>query len=179
MIVRPAEKTDAKAMAKVSVMTWKSAYAKILPADVLQGLSIDKRAERMRQSLERGDTFWVAEREGKIIGFASAGKSRAKEVEADAELYAIYVLPSYHGRGVGRELLSALMPKLLDSGMRTMCVFAFKENELARKFYVGLGAREHDVSVFNVAGVDYPDQSYVWDSLEELSERLAVKRPVE
>jgi L-amino acid N-acyltransferase YncA len=171
--VRPATPDDAHGIATVSVETWRQTYRHILPATLLAGLDVDKRAARVRKVIADGGRYWIAEDAGRIVGFSTAGPNKEANVAADAELYAIYVLPEAHGRGLGKALLREAVAYVRSLGHRTMCVFAFAENSLARDFYLGTGARVHDESVYNLEGVDYPDRSYVWDSLDELALRLS------
>lgn len=177
MTIRKAEELDAPGMAAVSINTWRFAYQQILPANVLANLSYEKRLMKIQVAIQCGEPYWVADVNHRIVGFSLAGPNRHKFVPADAELYSIYVEPAFHGTGTGKKLLAAVIPELLEEGFQSLCVFAFRDNPLARRFYTSTGAVPHDESVFNVAGVDYPDQSYVWSSLAELANRLDVKPP--
>ena len=105
MSVRRAEPADARAIAEVHVRTWQAAYLHAFPARVLDSLSVDERERLWSHHLGLGVVAWVAEAEGRIVGFVSVGDSRTEE---DAgELYAIYVLPEAWGTGAARELMAA------------------------------------------------------------------------
>jgi Acetyltransferase (GNAT) family len=58
-------------------------------------------------------SVFVAEIEGKIIGFAGGGPSREPLAAYDAELYTIYLLEEIQGRGIGKDLLSAVAEALV------------------------------------------------------------------
>ena len=172
MTVRQATKLDAHGIANVSVTTWRQAYSHILPAEVLDGLDVDRKATKVAEVIEAGVPYWVAVIEDKVVGFVTVGPNNEPDIPADAELKAIYVLPERHSNGIGRALMVEAVRRARAEGFKTMCVFAFFENHSARSFYTGLGARVYDTNTYNLAGVDYPDQSYLWESLDELWIRL-------
>lgn len=84
--IRQASPSDARAIARVHVDSWRWTYAGTIPAASLAALSVDERAEAWRAMLEtkpRSVRIWVAEtgpegagRKPEIIGFAQAGPSR-------------------------------------------------------------------------------------------------------
>lgn len=174
MVVRSAKASDSLAIATVSVTAWRSAYTHILPKSHLDALSIEKRASRLVSVISQGAAYWVAESEGEVIGFVTAGKNRVPDVPADAELNAIYVLPKAHRQGVGKALLREAVVRLIDDGYRSMVVFAFRDNLQAGRFYMSLGAVPYGEDVYTLEGVDYPDQSYLWASLQDLQAKLAL-----
>ena len=105
MSVRRAELADARAIAEVHVRTWQAAYRHAFPAEVLDSLSVDDREDLARRLLERwAEVVWVAEADGRIVGFASVGPSRTEE--GSGELYAIYVLPEAWGTGAASGLMA-------------------------------------------------------------------------
>src|SRR5437870_811356 len=78
----PATADDADAIATVHVRSWQAAYRGIVPDAHLDRLSIDRRAATWRESLaNRPPDVFVAEREGRMLGWISVGKSR----DADAD----------------------------------------------------------------------------------------------
>ncbi len=107
LTVRPADVQDAPAIAVVHVQAWREAYAHLLPADFLAALDVDARAARWRDIVaEPGVDVVVAERDGVLVGWASAGPGRG-ETPRDRELEGIYVLAAHHGSGAGQALLDA------------------------------------------------------------------------
>lgn len=84
--IRQASPSDARAIARVHVDSWRWTYAGAIPAASLAALSVDERAEAWHAMLEtkpRSVRIWVAEVSphdggggGEIVGFAQAGPSR-------------------------------------------------------------------------------------------------------
>ena len=85
--IRQASPSDARAIARVHVDSWRWTYADVIPAAALAALSVDERAEAWRSMLltkPRSVRIWVAEAtpegnsrgKAEVIGFAQAGPSR-------------------------------------------------------------------------------------------------------
>ena len=172
MTIRQAGVDDSEGIALVSVSAWRSNYAHILPEEVLANLSVASRAKKVRDRIQEGGSYWVATDSDGVLGFVSVGPNRTTEIGADSEIYSIYVSPAKQHRGIGKRLLRTALPTLISTGSVSLCVFAFRDNVIARRFYTGLGAIELDQSVFKVGDIEYPDQSYFWESIEDLIQRL-------
>lgn len=135
LTIRTATVDDAPAVARIHVTSWRSAYAGIVPDDVLATLDVDAREHRWQGYLsdERVRT-WVAEASGRTIGFATLGPSRDEDADdGDVELYAIYLSPESWGTGAARELMRTLLAEVPTDVRLTLWVFA--DNERARHFY--------------------------------------------
>ena len=131
--VRDAEPQDAAAIAACHVRTWQAAYAGLLPADFLAELDPAPRERIWREEIDRGGDVLVAERDGRVIGFASVGPSRD---EPDAgELYAIYVEPDAWSTGAGRALMDAALARLAAAGFDEATLWVLEANLRARRFY--------------------------------------------
>jgi ribosomal protein S18 acetylase RimI-like enzyme len=92
---------------------------------------------------------WVAEEDGRILGFASL---------TDHELTNLYVDPDAHGRGVGTALLARAKERRPD-GFR---FWVFQQNERARRFYERHGARAIDFTDGSGNEEQQPDALYEW-----------------
>src|SRR5256885_2164626 len=80
---RPAVPADAAELARIQLSTWRTAYAEILPPDVLTGLDAGEVAGQWREAIEHGLVFVATEGDW-LVGFASAGPAPVAE-SADAE----------------------------------------------------------------------------------------------
>jgi ribosomal protein S18 acetylase RimI-like enzyme len=141
--VRRAAFADARAIAGVHIETWRTAYAHIFPAEFLAGLSIDERAALAERLLtEDSEEIFVAELDGRVVGFASGGRSRDEDdAAAPGEVYAIYVNAAAWGRGAGRRLLDRLEEALRSAGFDEATLWVLEDNPRARRFYEAAGWR--------------------------------------
>jgi len=135
MEVRRARLADAAAIAAVHVGTWQAAYAHIFGKERLAELDPERRSAGWERALaERHDEdVFVAERDGALVAFASAGPSRDGGVAG--ELYAIYALPEAWGSGVGPALMRDVLGALRARGFATATLWVLEENPRARRFY--------------------------------------------
>lgn len=142
--VRSARPGDAPAIAAVHRESWRTTYAGILPLDVIAAhAGRSGESTWRRRIVEQRDSAatWVAEREGRIVGFANCGDARHLLEGLDAEIYALYVLQDHQRRGAGRELLRACARHFVRQGQFGFYLWVLKANR-ARLFYETLGGAE-------------------------------------
>jgi GNAT superfamily N-acetyltransferase len=117
--VRPAEPADAGEISRIQLATWRTAYAEILPEQVLAGLDERATAERWRDTIRHGPAMVFVASEGRwTVGFGAAGPAPAAE-SADAAgtpppdastvalVSTLLVEPRWGRRGHGGRLLAA------------------------------------------------------------------------
>ena len=145
MRTREARPEDSDEIAEIHVRSWQAAYAGLLPAEALAALSIPDRAARWRSWLESpapGLRVWVAEDDGRIIGFSSTGPSRdSNATRHHAEVFTIYLAPDVVGRGWGRTLFAHAIDDLRRQGFRSAELWVLTANDRARRFYEAAGWR--------------------------------------
>lgn len=168
-MVRRAGVDDAAAIARVHVETWRSAYRGLLPADFLASLSETTVAERWKGMLAtESNQVYVAEEDGDVVGFASAGRERAGEEGFEGELYAIYVLDRVQHRGHGRDLVRAVVAGLRDLGLDNMIVWVLRDNPAGRGFYERLGGVYVRAQPITIGSITLEEVSYGWRRLEDV-----------
>ena len=166
MTVRLATPDDADAIERVRTDTWRDAYRGLMPDSLLDGLGYDATRRRaLMSALPPHQFVLVAEDDGAVFGFCIGGRSRPPEERFQGEVYAIYVLPQYHGRGIGRALLEAATKELADRGLDSMIIWVLRENAPSRRFYErmgGLHVRDEDREL---DGVRITESGYGWDDI--------------
>jgi GNAT superfamily N-acetyltransferase len=141
--VRPATLNDAGAIATVHVRSWQSAYRGLMPDDLLDSLSVERRAATWRSIME-ADAGWNAllvleDGEG-VEGFAHLCAARFAGAPAQTgEVTSIYLEPASWGRGAGRALMDAAMQCLAAAGFTDAILWVLVGNERARSFYDAAG----------------------------------------
>lgn len=172
MRVRPANIDDAYGIAKVHVLTWRTAYAGIVPESYLRRLSIKRRESRLREELSDDNSessYLVAESgTGDIVGMAVAGPSREPDLSYVGELHAIYVLDEYQGKGVGKALFKAAISSLVDRGCRSMLLWVLSDNT-ATAFYEGMGGRVVNSKTMEIGGATLNGVCYAWPDLQSIT----------
>ncbi|MEV6194633.1 GNAT family N-acetyltransferase [Streptomyces sp. NPDC051920] len=156
---------DCERVAEIRVGGWRSAYKGLIPQSYLDRLSVAEDAARRRERLGQGDAAvvnLVAERAGRVVGWACHGPGRDDEVRSgDAELYAIYVDPDVLGQGVGQALLRESVDRCAAAGHERMLLWVLKENTAARRFYERAGfGPDGAEEPFEADGVAVPEVRY-------------------
>lgn len=147
--VRRATPQDAAAIANIHVASWRESYAGVLPKTLLESLSVGERTAMwtsiLNQPPSRESTVvFLAQHPEEAVGFGSCGGQRSEDLREqgyDCEISAIYVLRAYQRRGLGAQLLSAMMSNLSDRGFRSAALWVLKDNVTARRFYDQRGGR--------------------------------------
>ena len=93
--------------------------------------------------------FWVAEDDGRVVGFFAL---------SDNFLYHLYVYPELHGQGAG-SLLFDRVKELAPDGFR---LWVFQRNTQAREFYEHRGMRVVELTDGSRNEEREPDALYEW-----------------
>ena len=153
--IRPATTRDAADIAGVHVRSWQEAYAGIVPDDHLRSLEPASRVEGWTEHLAQGPDkhvrTYVAEADGRVLGFASYGPSRDEDARrGDREIYSIYLDPGTWGHGVARDLMRTVISEIGDKTPVSLWVLA--DNERARHFYRRHGFQADGVERYDEIG---------------------------
>src|SRR5690348_16147218 len=127
MEIRRATPGDAWAIANVHVRTWQAAYEHVFGAERLGALTVEQRMPGWERILGQGELqVFVAEDEGRIVGFVAVG---------DGEVSGIYVEPEAWGSAAGTELMRAGLDELRALGFASAELRVLEDNPRARRFY--------------------------------------------
>jgi GNAT superfamily N-acetyltransferase len=176
MTIRAAGLADAVAIAQLHTRSWQTAYRGILNDDFLQGpLSENRRMlwhSRLAESHRADQLVLVDEQAGALRGFACA------YLEADPEwgclLDNLHVVPDLKGKGLGRQLMTAVVDQVWRSNPYSrLHLWAYEQNLQARRFYARLGGtitlRHAELAP---DGNQVNAVRYCWSDLSGLAERF-------
>lgn len=172
MNIRFALPEDAQAIAGAHVASWQTTYRGIIADEILNNLSVESRFEYWLKFIPQAEgqqsCLFVAEENGKIVGFCSAGAGREPIPGYPAELYAIYLLQTAQGRGIGRQLVRAAASHLTRHGFEAMFVWVLRDNP-ARHFYQALCAKYLQEKPITIGAQELIESAYGWDNLSLLT----------
>ncbi|MBE6988021.1 MAG: GNAT family N-acetyltransferase [Ruminococcaceae bacterium] len=153
--IRKAVLSDALAIENVRVSTWKMAYSGIFPDDYLDNKvkNAGKSYKNIENSMARGEDFFVAQKDGEIVGFAACCKCRDRTYPNHGEIAALYVLTAHHGNGIGKMLFEACKGIISDSHYDDFIVKCLK-NGPAVPFYEKMGGKMANEINVNIADTD-------------------------
>jgi len=171
--IRTANLTDAAGIARVHVDSWRTTYKGIIPDDFLAKLSYEQREHLWDDILadpSRSRFVYVAEDEpGQIVGFISGGRERNGDILYTGEIDAIYLLPAYQGRAIGRRMVVTLASRLIQESMTALLVWVLAANP-ARKFYERLGGQLVYEKETSIGGASLTEVAYGWQDAHTLIE---------
>lgn len=137
-LVRPAEPTDAPAMARLHVDTWRETYRGVMNDETLDhpGLLSWRKTfwtAALTDPRYAQNTVAVAVHEGELIGIAMSGPS-TDGFEGAQQLYVLYTYVEFHGAGVGEALLNTVIDRIEPAAL-----WVADPNPRAHSFYLKHG----------------------------------------
>jgi L-amino acid N-acyltransferase YncA len=136
----------------------------MVPQAVLDALSIQQRTEAWRKAiLENTCPIYLAEENGRIVGFGQGGPCRGDELGRQMEVYAIYLLDRAKRRGIGS--LTKVISDFLSAGANSAALWVLRENSSARSFYEHFGAQFFVERTVERADWNRVEAGYAWDDL--------------
>ncbi|RAZ81331.1 GNAT family N-acetyltransferase [Planococcus halotolerans] len=165
MKIRKATLADAKGIAHVHVDSWIATYRNIVTDTYLDQLSYEAREQLWKENLKANNNFLAENDNGEIIGFADGGKERTGKYAAlQGELYSIYILPEYQGKGIDRSLMKRVIEHLKESGRYSLLVWVLEENP-SRAFYEKMDGKEVDRKTLSISGKKLTEIAYGWEDI--------------
>jgi GNAT superfamily N-acetyltransferase len=156
MHIRRAVSEDAEGIERVRVRGWQVGYRHVFPADELDALPLEwSRWAEPLGNPEPGRSCYVAEEDGRIVGWATVGPARDPD-NRYGELWGLYVDPDYWARGIGRALLARAETELAQAWDEAV-LWTLEDNPRTRRFYEAAGWRLDGITgVFDRLGVTAP-----------------------
>lgn len=153
--IRLATADDVDALARVSRLAFGATYPGIVPAPVLAEWIENAEAPWQTAFDQRQPDSpwrpWVAERDGAVLGYATTSPGKdwwLPPPDGAGELTNLYLDPDAIGTGVGSALYDHAVADLRARGFNPFVVWAFRDNDRARRFYENKGLSidvpEHD-----------------------------------
>lgn len=174
--IRQATEFDVEGIAFVQVNSWKTSYAGIIDQDFLDNISYEKRLSSWKDILlSKSSQELVVLFENKVIGFAGFGPIRS-ESRLDqhpffsdqnariGEIYAIYLLEEYKGKGLGKALFTQCRLWFIQKGFESFVVRALTNNVRAKRFYEKEGGKSIGEITITLGDKNYPEAFYLFRS---------------
>lgn len=143
--VRVAWADDAPAVASVQLAAWRQGYADVLPADLLDALTVDGLAGGWREALvapgDARNRVLVALERNRVVGYAVTGPSPDPDADpvADAEVAEVVVHPGERGTGHGSRLLQAVVDTAVADRFTRATTWVAATDDALRGFLTSAG----------------------------------------
>lgn len=158
-------------IASVLVTTWRATFRGIISDAYLDAMTVEAQAiGHARRMRVPGSFLMVAVdlSQGRVIGFANYGRARGMPPAFDRELYELYLLPEFHGAGIGSALVRTVAVHCREMGASSLFAWVLAQNP-NRAFYERMGARAVREGRVGVGGERLAQIAYRWDDLGTLS----------
>ena len=153
--LRKAKEQDVELIRDIALATWPSTYLELIGQQ-----QIDYMLDRMynkggliKQFME-GHTFLIAEEGENQYGFA--GYSIVGHEERIYKLHKLYVLPTAHGKGVGKILINEVFNQVKEAGASALQLNVNKNNK-AKDFYLKAGFTVKEPVKIDIGGGYFMD----------------------
>ena len=153
--VRPARPGDAAEIARVQLVTWRTAYRRMFPAHVLASLDEAFLARGWAEAIEKPPSerhhvliaVEQSEAATQVVGFAAAGPADEQALAPEepplpddvAAVTELLVEPRWGRRGHGSRLLSAAVAHWQEDGFTRAVAWAYDQDQATRKFLGSAG----------------------------------------
>ena len=131
--VRHASPDDASAIARVQQVTWRTAFAEVLPRSVLDSWDDEVTTAAWRTAITTppspDHTVLVAVDAGSVVGFAATAPA-----EDSRELTVLLVEPRWGRRGHGSRLLAAVADLARTGGTTTLTTWLPEQDRVTSRF---------------------------------------------
>jgi ribosomal protein S18 acetylase RimI-like enzyme len=166
--VRKARRDDAREIARIYIESWHDTYAAILPSALLCAMTARGQTARWRSAIiaKGREAVIVADCPARgIVGMASFGPSRDRDLAFDGEIYTLYVDPMFFGCGTGRALFAGCFETMRAWDYASCVVWAHAKNP-ARFFYEKMGGRLIAERTVRMMGDAVPESGFGWKKIE-------------
>jgi GNAT superfamily N-acetyltransferase len=148
--IRMADADDINTIGYLAQQIWPITYREILTRDQLEYmLRLIYSPEALKNQMNNQHQFLIAELNEDPVGFASYSVLDAQE--GFFKLHKLYVLPEFHGKGLGKAILDFVAEEIVAQGATRLYLNMNRQNK-ARQFYEKYGfniIKEEDVDIGN------------------------------
>jgi GNAT superfamily N-acetyltransferase len=166
--IQEATLKHAPGIASVLVKTWQQAYKGVIDQDHLDSLDLKQREERWQNILQtpnrKSQVYVLLNNKDQVVGVYSVGQSRYPEQKFTHELYLIYILPEYQGRGLGRFMFQNIKQQLHVLNAQNLCVMVLQQGP-ALGYYQKMGAQIIQENQTEIGGKQYKEYLMGWDKI--------------
>lgn len=140
---RPATLEDIPALVKVARVTFCETFTHYEPAALINFLDNHFTPEAYARFLRTPSNSLIVACEGaRIIGYAKLGEYKlpfTPHALPACELHQLYVLRGWHGKGVGKRLMEAMLHEAHQRQCRSFYLGVWERNHHAQAFYARYG----------------------------------------
>jgi len=168
--IRPARPDDVSALADLKLATFRQTFLgegfgiPYPPADLAAFEAASYALPAIAAELaDSGKQSWVAEADGRLLGYAQVGPCKLPHADArpeHGELYQLYVMREAQGRRLGKMLLEAALAHLAEQRPGPVWLGVWSGNDKAQAVYAAAGFTKVGDYRFKVG--NWYDEEYIF-----------------
>jgi len=159
-------------LAMVNFTAWQETYRNIIHDSFINSLNLETYVERWERILAgnaKSRFVLVAKStDGEIAGYCMGGRVQQPFKQFEGEIYALYLLKKYHGKGVGGRLFREAMLRLQQMNFNSACLFVLRNNPTI-DFYRHFKPDFETTTTVQIDGKEYDDVALGWSRLTSVS----------
>ena len=149
MEIRKAQRHELNILEKLARAIWPSTYSDIISAAQIEFmLDWMYSTKTLLQQQEEGHEFYIIETAGIDSGFMALEWVKV-EKSTKIKINKLYVLPSLHGQGAGRQLIDKAIERAKATNASQLYLQVNKANK-AKDFYLRMGFQIDQEAVFDI-----------------------------
>jgi len=155
IIIRKATISDLEIIQEISKQTFIETFAAVnTPENMENYVRENFNSVQVASEINnRESAFYLASLENEIIGYMKLNIGNAqteKQKENNLEIHRIYVLQAFHGKKMGQLLLDEAIKIAQQTGVESIWLGVWEENQRALQFYSKNGFVEFDKHIFTL-----------------------------
>lgn len=155
IIIRKATISDLEIIQEISKQTFIETFATVnTPENMANYVRENFNPEQIASEINnRESAFYLPSLENEIIGYMKLNFGDAqteKQKENNLEIHRIYVLQAFHGKKIGQLLLDEAIKIAQQTGVESIWLGVWEENQRALQFYSKNGFVEFDKHIFTL-----------------------------
>ena len=171
MVIKRLETDDEiRGKAYVHCQAWKEAYTGLIDQSFLDNRTLEMSQERAFRAFQDNVPTLIAKDGNNVIGFVDYGKYRWDDLQDSGEVYAIYLLKEYYGKGIGHDLMEHALQNLKE--YKRIAVWVLEGNERAIRFYKKFGYDFDGKKLITTLGTEVTELRMILKPPQEMRDRF-------
>jgi GNAT superfamily N-acetyltransferase len=167
--IQLAVERDLPEIARLHILSWKTAYRGFVPDHVLDGRSVEGSLQGWRNTFESyPENLWIAQHtNGNVVGICCAGPVVNLERSGPYrfEIYGLHVDPAIHRQGVGSLLIRRQFERALAEDLPDVIVWTLENLRQSRRFYEKHGGQVVKTGVWRAGDHQQNEVAYGWSEV--------------
>ena len=150
-VIRLSNLDDCDELSKLKQKVWNETYRGIYSDEKIDNFDYQKNSEKFAGIImDPNVNLYVVEDNNKLVGYMDYGIPYRPYKDYKQEIGLLYLLKEYQKKGIGKELFTLALNKIIENGYEEFFVSCNKYNMNALAFYKKMGGTVDEVDDDNI-----------------------------